>query len=412
MIVRNYTLYFHSGAGRLVSFCITILFCLFAQAAEYTDAEREELWEQPDFVEASLVIADPGDVLYSVYGHASLHLVCKAYDLDRYFSAESADVNAKILRFFSGNLPMTVKSFIPDNYLNQYREEGRGVREYRLNLPIEVKRNLWKILDKHLVEAPIPYDYYRHGCALSCVQWINEALRETYGKTVFIRYAPWSSYYHQTPREIGGASAGIAPWIQYIIYFIVGNEMDRQVHKEEKLIMPTDLAAVWQQATVNGDTLLSSEPHILVPATREYKTFPITPTMVAWVLLALAVIAFFLPASWSKGINGIIIGTQTLLGCFLTYLIVFSNLCCTDWNWLLIAFHPLPLLLLFSCRKNAEMRAWGRFALCLAVINIGWCIGMLCAPRTLVIAPHIIQTAACTVCYLHIFYKTIHRPSL
>lgn len=395
----------------MVSLCIAILLCLVVQAVEYTAEERQELWQQPDFVQASLVISDPGDFLYAVYGHACIRLVCPAYDLDRYFTEESENVNAKILQFFCGKLTMGTKSFLPDDYLRQYREQGRGVVEYRLNLPIEVKRNLWKLLDEHLEEAPLLYDYYRHGCALSCVQWVNEALNETYGSSVSIRYAPWSEYYNQTPREIGGAAAGIAPWTQYIIYFIVGHEMDRPVRKEYKLIMPVDLAAAWQQATVNGDTLLSSEPHVLVPATHIYQTAPVSPAMVAWLLLVLAIAAFFLPAPSAKTIGGIIIGLQTLLGCFLTYLIFFSDLCCTDWNWLLIAFNPLPLLLLISLRKNANQRAWGWFALSLAVINIAWCIAMLCVPRTIVVAPHILQTVACSICYLRISYAAYFRKS-
>ena len=388
----------------MVSLCIALLYALSLSSAEYTNEEQAELWQQPDFVEASLAIADPGGILYSVYGHACLHLVCSAYGLDRYFSAESEDVNAKILQFFSGSLTMGVKSFFPEDYLRQYREQGRGVREYRLNLPIEVKRNLWKILDRHLEEEPFPYDYYRHGCALSCVQWINEALDETYGNVVRIQYAPWPAYYDQTPREIGGAAAGIAPWTQYVIYFIVGNEMDRPVRKEHKLIMPVDLAAVWQQATVNRDTLLASEPHVILPTVNTMEVAPVTPLMLSCLLLVLAVLVFFLPAPWAAGIDGAVIGLQTLSGCFLTYLIGFSGLCCTDWNWLLVSYNPLPLLLLLSVRKNAGHRLWGWFAACLAAVNIVWCVVMLCVPRTIVIAPHFIQTVACSVCLLHVFF--------
>ena len=124
------------GAGRLVSLCIALVFALSLHAVEYTDEQRQALWQQPDFVQVSLAVAEPGDVLYSVYGHACLHLTCAAYDLDRYFTNEGENVNAKIVQFFCGRLMMGVKSFYPDDYLNQYREEGRCVVEYRLNLPI------------------------------------------------------------------------------------------------------------------------------------------------------------------------------------------------------------------------------------------------------------------------------------
>ena len=277
-------------------------------------------------------------------------------------------------------------------------------------------RNLWKILDEHLEKGDCsPYDYYRHGCALSCVQWINEALNETYGKDVHIHYTAWPEHFNRTPREIGGAAAAISPWTQYIIYFIVGNEMDRPVRKEYKLILPADLAYAWQQATVNGDTLLSSEAHVLVDATHTSHATHVTPTMVACLMVVLALLTFFVPKPWAFGIDSIIIGIQTLLGCFMTYLVGFSDLCCTDWNWLLIAFNPLPLFLLLSLRKNARHRLLGWFAFGLAVVNIVWCVVMLCVPRTIVIAPHILQTLACSICMMHLataWAKVVVAPHL
>ncbi|MBR6354844.1 MAG: hypothetical protein IKS01_03595 [Paludibacteraceae bacterium] len=45
-----------------------------------------------DFVEAYVVIADPGDVLYSILGHACLHLRCSAFGLNYILSYESKSV--------------------------------------------------------------------------------------------------------------------------------------------------------------------------------------------------------------------------------------------------------------------------------------------------------------------------------
>jgi predicted aldo/keto reductase-like oxidoreductase len=72
-----------------------------------------------------------------------------------------------------------------EDYCEQYRKEGRGVYEYKLNLPIEVKRELWRVMDEHLAEGiRLPYDYYHRGCAIACVKFVQEALsrypRESY----------------------------------------------------------------------------------------------------------------------------------------------------------------------------------------------------------------------------------------
>ena len=43
----------------------------------------------PDFVTVSLVVCDPGEIMYSVLGHACLHLQCPSFGMDYIFSYES-----------------------------------------------------------------------------------------------------------------------------------------------------------------------------------------------------------------------------------------------------------------------------------------------------------------------------------
>ena len=59
-----------------------------------------------DFVIASLLVADPGTVLYSVLGHACIRLQCPVFDLDYCFSYESEDVENRMLDFLAGKLMM------------------------------------------------------------------------------------------------------------------------------------------------------------------------------------------------------------------------------------------------------------------------------------------------------------------
>ena len=52
-----------------------------------------------DYVQASLVVCDPDDVLYSTLGHAALHLVCPTYDADLYFTYEGESVRNNVAKF-------------------------------------------------------------------------------------------------------------------------------------------------------------------------------------------------------------------------------------------------------------------------------------------------------------------------
>jgi hypothetical protein len=312
-----------------------------------------------DFVTVSLVVCDPDEVLYSTLGHAALHLQCPTYDLDYVFTYESEGVRNKIWTFLKGDLKMGMYAFPTELFLDVYRSSGRGVREYTLNLNPRLKQNLWRIMDNHVAEgANIPYDYFHRGCAKVIVQVIHEAI----GKNA-IHYAPWSEQFkHQTQRERVRDFITDAPWEEFFMYFLIGSEADKEYSCEQKLIIPTDLVEVWQKATFdNGKPVLDSESRILLEATRHNEGTWCTPLLVSLLLLFLAFIPY-------KSIDYILLALYTLIGALMTYLIVFSNLPCTNWNWLIVPFNILPAIAWY----------WRHYwALFYAGILLIWCLCMV-----------------------------------
>lgn len=312
-----------------------------------------------DFVTVSLVVCDPSEVLYSTLGHAALHLECPVFDLDYVFSYESENVRDKIWTFLKGNLKMGMFAIPTDLFLDVYRITGRGVKEYTINLSPTQKQKLWEIMDNHVAEgANIPYDYFRRGCAKSVVQVIHEAL----GKNA-IHYAPWpEKYTKQTQRELVRNFIDGAPWEEFFMYFLIGVEGDKSYPCEQKLIVPTDLVEVWQQATfANGKPVIDSNPRILLEATRHNTGTWCTPLLVSLLLLLLA----FVP--W-KGGDYIVLTIVTVAGATMTYLVLFSGLPCTDWNWLIIPFNILPAIGWY----------WRKYwALPYAGIILIWCLVMV-----------------------------------
>ena len=313
-----------------------------------------------DFVIASLLVADPGTVLYSVLGHACIRLQCPAFGLDYCFSYESESVKNRVLDFLAGKLMMGLFAIPVEEYCDIYRKDGRGVYEYQLNLPIETKQELWRILDEKIAEGHrLPYDYYHRGCAITIVDFVKEALAQT--KIVYDK----SLYELQpTARELCIENSQLALWVQFIALFMVGNEADEPLIGDKQLIIPTDLVAVWQKATVNGKPLLASEPVVLVEGKPQVSDGWFTPMVLAIMLLILSIINLWVKYPY---FDWLMLTAQTLIGCGMTYLIVFSDLCCTEWNWLIIPFNLLPAI----CWK------WRKYwALPYAGILAIWCISM------------------------------------
>ena len=333
-----------------------------------------------DFVIASLVVAEPGEVLYSVLGHACLHLQCPAFGLDYIFSYESESVRGKVFRFLTNDLNMGMMSLSMDDYLLPYVEEGRGVKEYRLNLPAEVKSELWRMCDERLEQGiNLKYDPVKRGCAISVVHSIENAIRAANmmtGKQYRIEYPEWGEPFDRTLREIFYDNAP-HDWGLFWCMTIVGGIVDKpNLPQKEKLICPQELADVWMQSSIDGRPIIS-EPAVVLNEGEPFQKSLCSPLLVALMVLVLSVIGLFIKYPY---IDWLVLGLQTILGCLLLWLLIMP-LPATGWSWLLIPFNPLVAI------------AWkwrDKWALPYAVVIALWSIGMLCAPHRLVEYAHIV----------------------
>lgn len=332
----------------------------------------------PNFVTVSLVIADPGDILYSSFGHAMLHLECPVFHLDYIFSYESEGISNNWGRFLKGNLKMGMFAIDPDTVYAPYRAEGRGVKEYKLNLSPTQKQELWRIMDELAAIGPNqPYDYYTRGCAISVVHVIKRALQ---GQN--IEYSLWPEKFNGTLRELGYECVTKAhrPWNRFALMTLAGSGIDNPtISKERKLIVPADLVEIWQKAKIDGKPLLEREPTVKVESTIvDEPKWWISPLALSLLVLLLA----FVP--W-RAFDYMVLAIVTFIGVMVCYTVCLSSLPCTSWNWLIIPFNILPALAWH----------WRRYwSLPYAGIIVVWCIGMLSAPHRLVEYAHIILALA------------------
>lgn len=348
----------------------------------YTISEPNRLAD--DFITASLVIAEPGEVMYSILGHAALHMQCPYYNLDCVFSYESEGVQGKVLRFLLGDLKMGMEAMPLDVYLSLYQEEGRGVREFPLNLPAEVKSELWRMCDELVDEGIyLPYDYIKRGCAVSIVHSVDNAIRSAnkiYGTDYKITYPDWGKPFERTLREIFYDNAPHG-WSLFYCMTLAGGQVDNpDLPKKEKLIAPKELVQTWQQATIAGKPIISDGRELL-PNVNEYKGDTFTPLYASLILLLFAIIGLF----WKREyISWLLLALQTALGCLMVWLL-FSPLPGSEWSWLIIPFNPLPAIF-WKWRDK-----WGIYY---AALVLAWSIGMLCAPHRLVEYAHIVWAIA------------------
>lgn len=343
----------------------------------------------PDFVTAYVVIADPGNVLYSILGHACLRLQCPTYQLDYIYSYESESVEGKVFRFLANKLKMGLATISPDDFFQTYRDEKRGMRQYKLNLPPEVKSELWRICDERQAQGmKLEYDYIKRGCGISTVYAIEDAIKAAnrmYGKDYAILYPKWGPEFKRTLREIFYDNAPHG-WPLFWCMTLVGGPVDNpSLPNKEKLIAPAEIVDIWSQSTIDGHPLLDPPQQILPAQVQMAEPGFFTPLVVSIILLILALLSL-IPSS-SPVVNSLtvaysylILAVQTLLGCLCLWLLL-SPLPGSEWNWLILAFNPLPLLL-WKWRS--------KWAIPYAIFIVIWAIAMLLSPHRIVEYAHIL----------------------
>ena len=336
--------------------------------------------EADDFVIVSLVVADPGEVLYSVLGHACLHLQCPTFGLDYVYTSESEGVQGKVFRFLTNDLKMGLGQFSMNEYLQPYVKERRGVREYRLHLPPEVKTELWRVCDEYMAKGMnMEYDPVKRGCTVSVVHIVEEAIQSANamnGSDYRIAYPEWGKPFDRTLREIFYDNAP-HDWGLFWCMTIVGGVVDRpDMPKEEKLICPQNLVDIWKQSTIDGRPIISEQPIVLNEGEPLTKSL-FSPLVAALFVLLLSIASWFIKYPY---IDWLLLGLQTFFGCLILW-VMLMPLPATGWSWLIIPFNPIAAI------------AWrwrDKWALPYAAVIALWCIGMLCAPHRFVEYAHII----------------------
>lgn len=313
-----------------------------------------------DYVRASILVAEPGQSIYSALGHMCLRMECPEHGLDYIFSYEGENVDDNVARFFMGRLQMAVMAIPTQEYLSQYHEEGRGVRQYTLQLPVHVKQRLWQQMDERVQYSSVPYDYMNRGCAISVLQWIEAACDAD-----SLQYAPWPTFVQeQSRKEIGGDSIP-HQWHHTILYTIAGGEAeDTQMDPSLKAVVPTLLVRLLGGAQAYGHPLLAPREQLL-PSRQQVEQPWFTPTMLGLIALALALVSLWVRRPWTTALALVL---PMGLGLFVTYLVVVSELPCTQWNWLLLPLCPLVLPLW-------HWRRW--WALPYAALCLAWLAYML-----------------------------------
>lgn len=340
-----------------------------ASVTKARDADYVLLPDSSNFVKASLLVASPTNVIYSVFGHCAFRMECPSYDLDYCFSLEMNERVENFLNFFAGRAKARAVAVPTPDYLQYYREHGRQVMQYELNLTLHQQQEFWRMLDEEVAKGPYQdFDFLSTNCVSFSAIMFERAVQD---ETLEFGKLP-EQLLSLNNGDLCRYHARRSPWASFVFMTFWGTAADDK-HQMEYTLSPEMWVEMLQHATLidrNGTrrAALKGKPTELLPLVCPETFSRITPDILFGLLLLLVTVitAFELRGKGrrvAKVMDIVLFVLQSLIGILLPLIVILSGLFGNAWNWYLIPFNPIPLLLWLTCRRRRNYgKVYGIYA--------------------------------------------------
>ena len=335
-----------------------LLLSSFSLRAQDEDTTFVLLPDSSNFVTASILVASPGEAIYSQLGHAALRMECPLHKLDYCFSFEEEPGMGGIMKFFLGKTDAHMMAVPTQQFLSVFKKEGRQVKQYTLGLTTHEKQELWRLLDNDYVDEEMrKFNFLQNNCSSVSLRAVEDVMTDE-----SIDFNGWPEPF----KLINGAGvrylSRFSPWLEFWNMTFLGTESDAYWEHEQQ-VAPELLPQVLKQATIiapDGASrpLITGEKE-LMPLVNKFEASPITPLVVFGCLLIITILITLAQLKWKiktlpKALDVLLMTMVTLAGIVLIYTSFVSGLFGKHWNWYLIPFNPLPLIIWLLWRKRKE----------------------------------------------------------
>ena len=352
-------------AGNALKIWITALVAGFVLATSAAVHAQDKIpWtnggpllpDSSNFVTASLLIASPGEAIYSTYGHSAIRMECPVHNLDYCFSFEQEADMGGFIKFFVGKTDAHMMAVPTAKFLAEFKKEGREVKQYILNLTTHEEQELWRLLDNDYVDENFRhFNLLQNNCSSVSLMAIEDVMVDE-----SIDFNGWPEEFKMNNGKVFRLMTISSPWLEFISITLGGTESDIYWEQEQRAA-PALLAKAIKKAEIvdtagNRRPMVSGEK-IIFPLKNNVKASPVTPTLVFGILLLLVVLITLAQFKWKLHRLGhvldvLLMALVTLAGFVLIYTSFVSGLFGTHWNWYLIPFNPLPLIIWLLWRKR------------------------------------------------------------
>lgn len=227
-----------------------VLLAVFLASLTCTAANaqaKDSLPSRLDSVEISLLTCGPGSQIWSLYGHTAIHVRDASVGSDYVVNYGIFSFRQKffVLRFVFGLTDYQMGVTPYSDFLEEYKEEGRWVKEQVLNLtPAEKMRILQAFEVNYLPEnRTYRYNYFYDNCTTRVrdilVNNINGTVEYTERPTVKRTYRSMIHEYNSSH-----------PWMRFGKDLLLGVGADTPISFEQQQFLPEELMKDFDKATI------------------------------------------------------------------------------------------------------------------------------------------------------------------
>lgn len=266
-------------------FFLILLAMYLSLGAHAQESAIDKEAESPNFVHAYILDITPGKAFYSVYGHNALRLVCPSKHLDYCFTFEMDMNKSSYLSVFTRKAKAGFAIAPTSVFFGNYKEEGRGITQYELNLTPKQKQELWKVLDEEVAQGAIwDFNYTSINCLSMVFYAINKATAPE--NIIFPKlpsiikgdYTVWMDYVSRR-----------SPWVRLIMRTVLHGVDGNSIAPEDKLSSEMVKEVLPSAAIIDGNghakSLTKGKPQIVQEASYHDAPCWFTPTMAFAILV-------------------------------------------------------------------------------------------------------------------------------
>lgn len=300
----------------------------------------------------SLITCDPGDGIDMLFGHSAVRVNDGVNDLVYNYGTFDFDTPGFVIKFMRGKLPYSLAVNDFGYFLRVYQHEERTVREQKLNLTSEQKKQYLEFLQENALpeNALYQYDFFWDNCSTR----IRDGLESEVGNLNFPRYQTEISYRDILHKYLVGY-----PWTKHGIDLIIGSLADDTADVKQQMFIPDFLHDHLSNTNVGDQTFAPKSKPLINFANeanlrKQHGLF--TPTLIYGGILICWLVLLF------TGKNDLVMKLSNLI-----YVIIFlaGSLICFLWfgtdhmptkaNFNILWLNPLVLLTFTSNAKLAKL---------------------------------------------------------